>query len=569
MHDLSSVMFYNTKFRIKRVDSDTDLLWLIVLHIRNWMTHKYNKKGVNCIPTDLRKWSSFKIGKPVFSFTNFPYDDEIQLVSDYFTNCDDSNDCNEYWACVITEKRVPQTPFAPRIWTTELGFEHINADEAEISCVLSYSDKSGHIGPVEAKPFPSIPRIIQNIISDNKIKCTCGSDIPSDTARAVEKGQWSELWTRILSDGRELPYIIVNCFSDKSGFLVEPQKLAYSMCSNALVFYPDSIDSSAELITTFPRYYSCEKGYVRCYVPHCNPQHDKDSYRHRFITADEIAEFGEDGVIDIFRRALVQNIEKYTDLFRIDNVKRIREVKKREQIIQNIHNKYQTILIEQKATIEKSAEDLLEEAINQQEQLERERDEALLDSCRLEEELKRQRNQVFALSAQVESMRVDAEKGRALAKSEQARSVCCKMEDLDDVVLYFEIMYADRLVFTESAKKSIKACSLEISELWNWLFSLAEYMFALFSESEAGIEKRFKELTGIECGRGEGSQTRKDKKLMKQFFTEYEGETINVEMHLKSKNRLNALHFGFSHAKQKLIIDHCGEHLTNSLTRTR
>ena len=564
MYDLSSVMFYNTKFTIRRLSPETDLLELIVGHVRDWMTLKYNKGPVKHLPHYKAKiWQRFQTGKTIFSWTRYPDNHEIVLSSDYLKTADpNGGQPRQYWACTITEKRVPKIPYAPRTWTTEIGFEQISKDEAEISCVLSYSDKSGHIGLTEEKPVPTIPIVIQRILASKLIECKCGDDIPNTTAQKVKKGEWADLWNRIRAKKRELPYIIVNPLLKETEtgeldveYKVKPYKLAYALCANALVFYPEDADSALELAKAFPRFYECSIGNIRCYTTHCNPAQNNDSYRHRYVTAEETESWGAAKVIEIFRRALVQNIDKYPDFFRIDNVKSKREEIRRAQNLQNLQEKYRKTLNE-KVYHEQATDELLEEASR----LEQERDSALA-------KLKEKSNDNRKLTAQIEAMRSDAERGRAAAKAQNARSLCKTMESLDDVLKYFENMYADRLFFTDNAKRSLKSCKLPLGELWYWLYSLAEIMYDLFNEPEAGIEKTFKAKTGIECGRGEGSQTRKNKDLMKQFFTDYKGERINTEMHLKSKDRLQSLHFGFSQNAKLLIIEHCGAHLTNASTK--
>ena len=54
--------------------------------------------------------------------------------------------------------------------------------------------------------------------------------------------------------------------------------------------------------------------------------------------------------------------------------------------------------------------------------------------------------------------------------------------------------------------------------------------------------------------------------MMKQYHTVYKGEDINTEMHLKSRDKLQCLHLGFSKQYRLLIINHIGEHLDNSIT---
>lgn len=55
--------------------------------------------------------------------------------------------------------------------------------------------------------------------------------------------------------------------------------------------------------------------------------------------------------------------------------------------------------------------------------------------------------------------------------------------------------------------------------------------------------------------------TRKDKSLMRQFETTYQGEIINIEPHITYSRLGQSIHFGFAEADQKVVVGHCGKHL--------
>ncbi len=152
MLDLNARMLYKVKFNISPVEKGDDMLWIIVMHIRAWQTRKYNKDGKVIIPTYTPKWSALKNGDWIFSEDNMVY-----IESEKFTTDDNS----VYWACRITEKPIAPAGYAPRQWVTEIGFEQRSRDEATLSCVLSYSDRAGFVGPYQEEPKASIPNIIK------------------------------------------------------------------------------------------------------------------------------------------------------------------------------------------------------------------------------------------------------------------------------------------------------------------------------------------------------------------------------------------------------------------------
>jgi hypothetical protein len=63
--------------------------------------------------------------------------------------------------------------------------------------------------------------------------------------------------------------------------------------------------------------------------------------------------------------------------------------------------------------------------------------------------------------------------------------------------------------------------------------------------------------------------TRKDKELMKQFATVYDGEVIDTEPHITFPKLAQSIHFGYSDKEGKIVVGHCGEHLNIYSTQKR
>lgn len=81
-------------------------------------------------------------------------------------------------------------------------------------------------------------------------------------------------------------------------------------------------------------------------------------------------------------------------------------------------------------------------------------------------------------------------------------------------------------------------------------------MWELYFTQSGDIYKEFVARTGIKAKRGEGSMTRSDAKLMRQFVTEYKGESINIEAHITYGKLGQSIHFGFSNNDKKLSLAH-------------
>lgn len=66
MQDLNATMFYKAKFHIAAIEENLDLLWRIVLHIREWMNSKWNASW-EVVPCDCGCWTKLKYGGRIFS----------------------------------------------------------------------------------------------------------------------------------------------------------------------------------------------------------------------------------------------------------------------------------------------------------------------------------------------------------------------------------------------------------------------------------------------------------------------------------------------------------------------
>lgn len=272
--DLSASMFYKIKFNVQAKDPDEDLLWKIVLHIKHWQTKKWNKNGITILPTYNPKWTAIKNGGRIITTSN-----EVYIESEFFSP---DNGNAQSWACKITESPIPSPFVAPRKWITEIGFEHGEGNPAIISCVVSYVDRAGFIGPYESSPSPSVPNLIRNIISDPSLVVFSGDDELSDQPNELHTGDWPEFEKRIDSAKRDLPYIYIsprriNSESDETELLVDPVQLSIAVFGNARVFFSRDAHFSSEMKYMKPEY-SCYNGAIRVYQPQA-----EDAFQHHFL----------------------------------------------------------------------------------------------------------------------------------------------------------------------------------------------------------------------------------------------------------------------------------------------
>lgn len=546
MQDLNATMFYKAKFHIAAIEENLDLLWRIVLHIREWMNSKWNASW-EVVPCDCGCWTKLKYGGRIFST------DEKKSV--YIeSECFQPEETEEqYWACRISEKRPQACGVAPRQWVTEIGFEQKDKSSAVLSIVTTYSDQPKFFGPCESAPTATLPCIVRNILEDRSLECTVGMDTPIATPTPLYSGDWPRFWKRLTHKNRELPYIYISAHhsSETAGFLISPRMFANAVCGNALVFYPHSPEFTNEMNRFCPENYACFGGAIRIYMPQLDITKKSDPFQHRYFGAKKIMEYGSEQIIDIFHRALAQDVNFYESFLRIDNCRRLKDEYFRHQRLLEIQETHKSEMDTLKS---QSLDVALEE---EQKRLKAEEKVALLE---MEIEDLKQEN--FSLSAQVGSFH-----GASMKQSRKEPAVTNRLEikmlpqNAESVVDYFAKMFGDRIAFTHGAVKSLKNCTIDPSELWETLYCLATTMHDLLEAGTPQPYAEFRAVTGINCARGEGRMTRKNKSLMQQFETVYKGETVNIEPHITFPRQSQSIHFGFSANEHKIIVGHCGEHL--------
>ena len=548
MIDLNSTTFYKVKFIIARQDPEQDLLWRLVCHIKNWQTNKWNRQE-KLLSDDAKDWSNLKKGRTISSCDN-----KTVKISSNVCYVPEPAKNNTYWACQIIETPFSEYEYAPRRWVTEVGYEPIDEDKAYFSCVISYSDRPGFIGECEPMPSPNIPGLIKRILDDTSIECYCGADKISIAPQKIENGGWMNFWEKLKSKDRDIPYIYIspknNSLSEADCLCVNPKEIAKAVGGNALVFYATSKAVTDEMNYYTQQGLACYNGMIRIYYPGVKATDELDYTRHRYFHPDKIEKIGEQAICQILRRALAQDMTYCDKFFRIDDCRGMVEANIRQKRLQEIQATHQEKL-------EKVENESMRLALDEEEKRLKAEDER----DRIIKDLKNKKKENYILTQQNESYRSLAQDNAALSKAVNSRWAIKEYpETPDDVVNYFEATFGDKIQFTEDARKTLKSCSINLSNLWKSLFALSSVMWDLYFTQSGDVFKEFKAQTGINAIRGEGSMTRADTKLMRQFVTDYNGENINIEAHITYAKKGQSIHFGFSDNDKRIIIGSCGEH---------
>lgn len=110
----------------------------------------------------MRYWTHFKNGNKLYDAKR-----KKTFYAESIYRVNPENDKDISWACRIRECQN-ESGFAPRWWTTEIGFQTMSNGAARLTFVVSYADAMGFIGECLSAPDISVPGIVRNIQSDER-----------------------------------------------------------------------------------------------------------------------------------------------------------------------------------------------------------------------------------------------------------------------------------------------------------------------------------------------------------------------------------------------------------------
>jgi len=559
MRDLNATMFYKAKFNITAKDPDNcDLLWKVILEIRTWITQKMNRLEHSVVEENLQKWSFFKSGGKLYDLENR---NTFFAESVYHKNF---NNEQISWACIITEKPSPEFGYAPREWTTEIGYQSKDKASATISYVITYNDAPGFIGPCMEMPDITVPKVIFRLLSDNSLNCNVGDLKLQVAPEKLIPGEYPFFEQLLFDPNRELPILYISpkrksINNDETLLLVSAQKALDAVTGNALVFYSSDMDFSKEMSYMGKDNYNCTGGALRIYFPHVNSDNTTDHYRHRFISAKEIEKNGETYALQILRRALAQDVHYYETMFRIESCNKL-------LYLDINNNKIEMLRLESEGNINEAITAYLTESNKRLDA------EQKFQKC--EAQIADKNRDICSLTMQLDSLRETVDHYKMI---ESANHKLITIKEFPDTPIklaqYFEILYPNRIIFTQRGYRSLENCITKVDLLWEAFYYIANDLYDLLKMNPATAFKKFKEKTGWDCSRGEGRETRKDSKLMQQYVDEYNKQEIDIEPHIKkgtkdSDSRSVRIYFAYDPTiAPGILIGHCGKHLDNYSTK--
>ena len=562
MVDLNSTLFFKGKFEIRTKNNDKDLLWDLILKVRGWMVAKWRKNGEE-IPYRTSFWTSWKFGTNFSSKTGI-----VHFRSVYHRSLEE----NEFWACKIIESWPSKNGYAPREWVTEIGFRQTSLDSAAINIVIYYSDRPGFIGPCEPDPDGSIPNIIRKYVGDPAIECTA-EGYPFDLkAIHLVPGDFLDFWRVICDEMREIPIIYISprridAHPNAGENLIDAQKLVELLGPNALVYYADDIDFSREMSELCrAENFGCYSGGIRIYAPHPHINDKADPYRHRYISARDLSKIGA-SVYSILRRAFAQDVHFYDKMFRMEDCKALNDKaaaeKRKQEYKESLEADLLISVVAQELSLSAQLEKIDDERYHWE--LDRETYENEIRDLKSDLHLAKTHEDAYRRAAALSTQRKDA--------LDAVRTIAQYPKSAQEIARYFCIHFADRIVFTERGNASLRECNTDPSILWDALYQMATTLYDLLEDPDITlVDHEFNRRSKLRLARSEGTMTRKDATLMRQYLDTYQGKSINIEAHIKTNEaketspRFLRIYFNYDGDSHKIIIGSCGKHLENFTT---
>ena len=562
MLDLAARIYYKVHFDIVRHNSSVNLLKdVIINNLAEWLNRKYPQKVSHW------NWGQFA------DFGKFITDD-YSLVANTTSFFDSPS---LYWACKIDEYELPEIgdnqdqitviERAPRIWTTEVGYEQKEADRATISYVVYYSDKAGFVGLLDEAPSINVPGFVRSLIYCNgkPFDCVMGSTRLSPIPIPVAVGTGHEFAKMLMNPERKVPVILSIPSVEPSKNEFPTKELARNVMGNALVYVAQNPAFAEELTYFLNHQFWCHTGQIRLYWPQSTSNSQR---RNRYLREDQIEAIGTDAVIGIFRRVLSQDVRFYEsqEMFRIEdcnelyrksraNKLRLQYQEAQESIAHSQSENEQMRIIHDELL--KLADEDIEKKAQEIERLTGELDEA--------------KKQIWQLKGYNETLASEQERARKIIGSLDNLRDCKTMpKSALEVAKYFQQVFGDKIDFTDRGLRSLESCITKSEILWECFHAIATSLTDLYASNNPNIEQAFREATGWDMARGEGSTTRSNPNLMALRRDSYQGREIFIEPHVRKGNRDKAsdvrVYFCYDIETKRIIIGHVGSHLDNHST---
>ncbi len=371
--------------------------------------------------------------------------------------------------------------------------------------------------------------------------------------------------------------------------------------------------------------YGCGTDTIRVYKPHVDLSNEPGSHRHRFFTRKDIGEFGDsyeeacEDFSDAIARSLmgakplderdvidvgdVRDKERALDVHlarkrldeikseavpkgdfsaRLEDIARIRlpegkglgELQERVADLEERNRQLEA----KNAEAYDFAEKMIDSEKGESEKTRRELEHANQQHAQELADVEEERDEALAASYAAKD-----ELARAKSAADESREAARAWDGLDSIPTTLPEMlgfigshFPERVVILDEALKSAEKFNpADIDECWQVLRTVPKVLWDLYfgwgADRSLDLEDEFQSRTGFRLSLNEGKLTNANARMMAERRRRYLGEDIMVVPHIKGKqgrssSQVFRVYFYASPVDKKIVVGHCGKHLTTAGT---
>lgn len=620
MRSENESVHYRARFELRASRRGCDPAKQVINVLQNWFVGKERMASRNGIDVASRLYgrdaSTFSINFSAGSLS-LPagYEGGIGLrgvTSVCARAVAEDDERSAFWAFEYDE---PDSKVAFRHWHTSVG---ISGRESSGFCTVnirvSYYMMPGYVGKQPFVPPSTTPRFVKSMIELPDIDVYVGESKILREECYLDSRSFESFEKSLLSPVRTLPLVLITTDYNGATAVWDATELADKVLGMANVYVFDWRDSKLKhdgLFRLFakgtPAYrYNCAMSTLRIYHPGVDLNDSLGSGRHRFFKKDDIdaQRYGNrDEFVETISRSLSRGfVTNEDDVIDIDDVRRKQsertlrelstrtdELRKRVRVAQQerrdhvpSHDSENEIrYLREQLTAAQS------EAL-EWEQLATEYSEASLNSAienlnsrihSLENDLAKSDDNLRSLSFRVDTL-IDENAGLR-SDNDSYKTIVRVIEGIGHIpsTLTDEIdllcaLWPSKVVATDSAYRSAADfTSGDLDEQWQILSSIPVVLWDLYFGAGSGgdISGRYYERAGYELALTETKLTKNNASMMREREAEYQGKIVDCRPHIKGKDknpkRAFRAHFYVDRAGGKIVLGHCGGHLTTAGTQ--
>lgn len=477
----------------------------------------------------------------------------------------------DMWALRLEHQ---DSEFSPRRWVIDFGITRIEPQQWRFSIVVGNSLHPSYIGKEPGHLPVTAPRVVKDIVSSSKWRCTAGTANLTAVPVVVRVGKADLLVKAIEDPNRACPLVYVSLNRLTKEPALDPARLAATIVGAGVVHVATSTELDEEIeFLMVPREFRSPNGTVRVYAPGADFKLPWQAYRHRFFTRNQIEELTAAEVEGQIARALTRR-QGWGSVR--SSVSSIEDVGGRRRELRRMALQGQTDSASQDELRQLFEGDNVRLA-TELAKLTTEKDNVDQQVEELDMQIEEQRDRIRRVEYESETFRTEAVEAKrqvaALAEAvDTARGIRQLPKNTLEVAELIEHLHADTIVLTSEAKQSASESTIDPAVAWECLHATATVLPDLiFNQGGTAIADEFRNRTGFELTLTEGKQTKKDSKLADLRRVTVNGREWDISAHVKAGKHPDWLriHFAIDRDTKRIIVGHCGDHLETAGTRRR